>query len=439
MDWKKWVCGIFIVGCLFVWGGFTNSWAGEAELIDILKKKNILTQEEADRILEEAHSTSKKEKTEIKEEITAEVKEDLKKSVDKGDFVPQALKGFKFGTTIYSFWEGKSYFSGANANTNKFVLDRAYLTLTKDVNPWLGMNITADVFNNTAPDSSTSYELRFKYAYADLKLFDTSTKIGIVPTPSDSYDSSIYPYRMQGKHYFDVIGIQSSADVGIVNQGALGGYMDSDYLQYGDKTFGGKWGGYMIGLYNGAGYDNFNENNNNKAVSGLLYVRPLPTVSILKGLQLAYVGTYGLSNNNFAAPAPAGSSVTDYPSWRANIAQVSLVHPYFAIMGQYYWGSGLKTSTEEKNRNGYLVDGYVRIPGIEKLRVFGKYYTYDPDTSLTATSTTAKSEYSVYVAGLSYDLSKEFTPFVSWERENNKQFSSRTDYTRYQVGFQLKF
>jgi len=439
MDWKKWLCGMLIASCLFVWGGLTNSWAGEAELINILKKKNILTQKEADKILEEANSASKKEKTEIKKEIKAEVNEDLKKSADKGEFVPQALKGFKFGTTLFSFWEGKSSFSGNNANTNKFVLDRAYLTLTKDVNDWLSMNITADVFNNAAADTSTSYELRFKYAYADLKLFGTSTRIGMVPTPSDSYDGSIYPYRMQGKHYIDALGIQSSADLGIVNQGAFGGYMDAEYLKYGDKNFGGKWGGYMIGLYNGAGYDNYNENNNNKTVSGLLYVRPFPTVSILKGLQLAYVGTYGLSNNTFTAPAPAGSTTTDYPNWRANIAQASLVHPYFAIMGQYYWGQGLKTSTEEKDRKGYLVDGYVRIPGAEKVRIFGKYYTYDPDTNLTATSTTAKSEYSVYVAGLSYDWSKEFTPFISWERENNKQYSSRTDYVRYQVGFQLKF
>ncbi|MCK7467356.1 MAG: hypothetical protein MZU91_03910 [Desulfosudis oleivorans] len=224
------------------------------------------------------------------------------------------MKGFKFGTTIYSFWEGKSYFSGDNANTNKFVLDRAYVTLTKDVNDWLGMNITADLYNSSAPtvkykvddtektasvtNNNTSYELRFKYVYADLKLFGTSTKIGLVPTPSDAYDGSIYPYRMQGKHLLDVLSVQASADLGIVNQGVFGGYMDSDYLKYGDKSFGGKWGGYMIGLYNGAGYDYTTENNNNKTISGLVYVRPFPTVSILNGLQLAYVGTYGLSNKN---------------------------------------------------------------------------------------------------------------------------------------------
>jgi polyhydroxyalkanoate synthesis regulator phasin len=462
MNWKKWLSGLVVAGCLLVGGSVAPLWASEADMIDLLLKKNVITQEEADRMTEKIKSSSQQEKAEIKKELT----EDIKKDAAKGEFIPSALKGFKFGTTIYSFWEGKSYFSGDNANTNKFVLDRAYVTLTKDVNDWLGMNITADLYNDVAnsatstststittppggtvttttkttmTDNNTSYELRFKYVYADLKLFGTSTKIGVVPTPSDAYDGSIYPYRMQGKHLLDVLGVQASADLGIVNQGVFGGYMDSDYLKYGDKSFGGKWGGYMIGLYNGAGYDYTTENNNNKTVSALVYVRPFPTVSILKGLQLAYVGTYGLSNKNFAAPAPAGSTTTDYPNWRANIVQASLVHPYFAIMGQYYWGSGLKNSTEEKKRKGYLIDGYVRIPGVEKLRVFGKYYTYDPDSDLTATSTTKKNEYSVYVAGLSYDLSKEFTPFISWERENSKEFSSRTDYNRYQIGFQLKF
>ena len=451
MNWKKWLSGLVVAGCLLVGGSIAPLWASEADMIDLLLKKNVITQEEADRMTDKIKSSSQQEKAEIKKELT----EDINNDAAKGDFIPSALKGFKFGTTIYSFWQGQNYFSGANANTNKFVLDRAYLTLTKDVNDWLGMNITADLYNDAAPtvtptvggtagtasvtDNNTSYELRFKYVYADLKLFGTSTKIGLVPTPSDAYDGSIYPYRMQGKHLLDVLGVQASADLGIVNQGVFGGYMDSEYLKYGDKSFGGKWGGYMIGLYNGAGYDYTTENNNNKTVSVLVYVRPFPTVSILQGLQLAYVGTYGLSNKTFTAPAPAGSTTTDYPNWRANIAQVSLVHPYFAIMGQYYWGEGLKNSTEEKNRKGYLIVGYVRIPGVEKLRVFGKYYTYDPDSDLTATSTTKKNEYSVYVAGLSYDLSKEFTPFISWERENNKEFSSRTDYNRYQIGFQLKF
>jgi len=213
--------------------------------------------------------------------------------------------------------------------------------------------------------------------------------------------------------------------------------MDEDYLKYGNKTFGGKWGGYMIGLYNGAGYDR-QEANNNKVVSGLLYLRPLPTTNILKGLQLAYVGTYGLSNQTYN-PVPAGKTTNAYPDWRTNIIQASLVHPYFTVMGQYYWGTSTKTAREDKDRKGYLASAYVRVPYANKLRVFGKYYTIDPDTDLTASANQKKDEYAVYAAGLAYDWSKEFMPFFAWEREDNKKFSNRTDYDKHQIGFQLRF
>lgn len=220
------------------------------------------------------------------------------------------MKGFKFGTTIFSDWSSTSKFSGSNANNNSFNLNRAYLTLTKDINKWLGMNLTADLFTSKdSEDVGNGLELRVKYAYADLKLFGTSTMIGLVPTPSDAYDNSIWPYRAQGKNYLDEFGIQASADFGIVNQSVFGGNMDADYLKHVSNKFAGKWGGYMVGLYNGSGYDN-PETNNNNAVSGLIYVRPLPSVDILKGLQLAYYGNYGESKSNFAV-----DNKTAYPTW----------------------------------------------------------------------------------------------------------------------------
>ncbi len=442
MVWKKWVCGLMIMGCLLITGNSSALWAGDADLIDLLRKKNIITQEEADKMMKKVRFTAEKDKASIKKEV----KDDIKKDAAKGEFVPAALKAVKFGTTIFAGWEGTNTHQARNndtantgANANKFYLDRAYLTLTKDVNEWLGMNITADVFRDTHDVATNGLELRLKYAYADVKYFGTSTKAGMVPTPSDAYDGSIYPYRVQGKHFLDHYGIQSSADLGIVNQGTFGGNMDNDYFKYGSKSFGGKWGGYMVGVYNGTGYDR-DETNTNKIASGLIYVRPLPGVSFFKGLQLAYVGTYGLSNSNFTTTTvPADKKVTDYPDWRSHIAQVSYVHPFFTLMGQYYWGVGQKTSTDEKNRKGYLVAAHVSVPYVEKLRVFGKYHTFDPDTDKTATAASNKNEYALYTVGLSYDWNKEFMPFIAWEREDNKRFSGRTDYDKYQVGFQLKF
>lgn len=443
MNWKKWIGSLMVAGCLLVTGNVSAIWAGDEDLIHLLRQKNVITQDEADKMLNKVRTTAEQEKASIKKEV----KEDIKKDAAKGEFLPRELKGFKFGTTIFAGWYGKNtYPTSANnvvnrgANENKFYLDRAYVSLSKDVNNWLGMNVTADLFRDTHDVTNNGLELRLKYAYADMKFFGTSTKAGMIPTPSDAYDNSIWPYRVQGKNFLDAFSIQSSADLGISNQGVFGGYMDDDYLKYGNKAFGGKWGGYMVGLYNGTGYDR-DETNTNKIVSGLVYVRPLPGVSYLKGLQMAYVGTYGLSNTNFTAAnaTAANKAITDYPDWKSHIAQISYVHPQFALMGQYYWGMGQKTSTEERNRKGYLLSGHVRMPYIEKVRLFGKYYTMDPDADRMARSTSTKDEYAVYVVGLSYDWSREFMPFIAYERENNKQFSSRTDYDMYQVGFQLKF
>ncbi len=413
-------------GLLFGLGGPTPLWAGEMDtmhLLNLLQKKGVITQEEANDLMNEVRSNSKNEK----EETSQAIKEDIKKEADKGGLLPPALKGFKFGTTIFTEWNSKSIKNGAN--TNQFALNRGYATLTKEINSWLGMNITSDLFTSVdADDKGNGLELRLKYTYAYVNLFGTTSQLGLVPTPSDAYDSAIWPYRVQGKNLLDDLGIQASADLGISNQGVFGGYMDDDYLKYASKQFAGRWGGYFVGLFNGPGYTN-TEANGNKVIHGVVYVRPAPMVPVLKGLQLAYTGIYGSSNSNFTA---AGRT-NDVPNFQANIGQVSFQHPYFTVMGQYYWGQATSTSTEENKRNGYLVDAFVRIPGVEKLRVFGKWYNYDPNTDASG------DNYDTYIAGVSYDATKEFMPFAAWEHRTFSTTKAGSDYDKFQVGFQLKF
>ena len=311
---------VFILGSLLIWGCLASSvWAAEADvvkLINLLKSKNIVTQQEADVLLKEVAVNSQQEK--------AEIKEDIMKSASKGDFLPSALKGFKVGTTVFAEWNAKDIDNGASSN--EFAVNRAYLSLTKDINDWLGLNVTTDIFTSKDDDDKgNGWEIRLKNAYVSMKLLGTTTLAGLIPTFSDSYDGAIWPYRVQGKHLMDEAGLQSSADFGISNQGVFGGYMDDEYLKITSKPFAGKWGGYMVGLYNGAGYSD-SEANGNKVLSGLVYVRPLPTVPVLKGFQLAYTGTYGESNKKFKAGA---GDTNEYPDWEMNLLQASLQHKYF--------------------------------------------------------------------------------------------------------------
>jgi hypothetical protein len=412
---------VVAAGCLLIWGGLTPLCAAEgdvARLIELLKSKNVLTQQEADSLMTELNAPKER----------AVMSPEMKASVDKGEFLPPALRGFKFGTTIFGEWNNTT--TDNVGSSNQFRVNRAYLTLTKDINDWLGMNVTTDLFSSVDPaDNRNGLEVRLKFAYANMNLLGQTMQLGMIPTPSDAYDSAIWPYRVQDNHFWDGQGIQSTSDLGVSVQGPIGGLMGADYLKFAAKPFAGKWGGYYVGLYNGPGFNN-SENNNNKVFTGLVYVRPLPMVPVLRGLQLAYVGSYGKSNSNFAA---GSGPVTEYPDFQANIVQASLQHEYFTVMGQYYWGKATAISTEENERKGYLVDAFVRVPMMEKLRVFGKYYYYDPNRDQ------ADRGYKTYVAGLSYDMAAEFMPFVAFERRNYDSAPAGNGFDKYQIGFQVKF
>ena len=435
---REWCRGLVISCGLLLLSFFSvPALAAESDvsrLIKLLQEKNIVTSQEAESLLKEVTVSAKEEKEAIKKEV----KDELAKSAQKGEFLPSALKGFKLGTTVWAGWEAVDR-SNPQASSNRFYLDRAYFTLTKEVNDWLGATVVTDVYNTTS--SGGQWAIRLKNAFVRLNFFDTTTNMGMIPTFSDSYDSAIWPYRVQGKNLLDEMDVQSSADVGISNQGVIGGYMDADYLKFASKPFAGKWGGWMVGAFNGVGYST-EEGNGNKAASALVYFRPAPTVPILKGLQFAYTGTYGLSNSTFGASGSAyGKNTTDYPDWHVNVVQASLQHEYFTILGQYYWGKGRRNSTEELDRSGHLIAGFMRIPSLEKMRVFAKYYYVDPDSSNEhATSSTRPSQYRTYVAGLSYDVTREFMPFVAYERRDyHKEIGSLVDYNKYQIGFQFRF
>jgi hypothetical protein len=91
-----------------------------------------------------------------------------------------------------------------------------------------------------------------------------------------------------------------------------------------------------------------------------------------------------------------------------------------------------KASNEGNNRTAYLLSALARVAGIDKLRVCGKWYRHDPNTHRS------DDERTVYVAGLSYDVSKEFMPFVAWRHQNGGNDSEVVDRHKYRIGFRFK-
>ena len=161
--------------------------------------------------------------------------------------------------------------------------------------------MTTDIFTSKdKDDAGQGLEVRQKYAMAELYLAGTTTELGLTHTPSDQYDSDLWPYRVQGKHFLDRHSIQASADLGLNIRGTLRAppWTVRAMPSTGPKLTTGNGAATKSGIYNGPGYTNL-ENNTQKAVSGMVYFRPAPGVDLLKGLQLAYYGTFGKSNTTF--------------------------------------------------------------------------------------------------------------------------------------------
>ena len=251
--------------------------AGEADvLIDVLEKKGVLTPEEA----KDAAAEVKKAKDEAK---PAEL--------------PKGLQGISIQGTYFLEYYHKDFDDDSIEDFGSFKVERAYLTIKKEFTQWFSSRLTADITYDSkrgdagADASEVGWEFRLKYAYGKFDFKDLggssvnlSSEVGLVHTFSDDYDSSLWPYRCQGKHYLDSHSIMSSADFGLNAKIELGS-MDKDFKKRISKKYAAKWGGVWLGDYNGSGY-NKSEVNDNKVVEAGIYVRPLNMIKFIEGFRI---------------------------------------------------------------------------------------------------------------------------------------------------------
>jgi hypothetical protein len=80
------------------------------------------------------------------------------------------------------------------------------------------------------------------------------------------------------------------------------------------------------------------------------------------------------------------------------------------------------------------VEGFVRVPTAEKLRVFAKCEHFNADT------TQVNDDYMAYPGGLSYDVTKEFMPYVAFTHtwNGNMYVTGAPNSDMYQIGVQFK-
>ena len=226
------IIGVFVIA----FGPCGHSvWAGETDvLIDVLEKKGVLTPEEA-------------------KDATAEMKK--VEAEEKPAELLKGLRGISIGGTYFLEYYHKDFDDDTIEDFGSFKVERAYLTIKKEFVPWFSSRLTADItYDSKRGDAGTDasevgWEFRLKYAYGkfDFKELgggsvNLSSEVGLVHTFSDDYDSALWPYRCQGKHYLDRHSLMSSADFGLNAQLELGS-MDKEFKKKVSKKYAAKWGG----------------------------------------------------------------------------------------------------------------------------------------------------------------------------------------------------
>jgi len=431
----------FIITLLY---SFPNAIGGSQELLlKLLIKKGIITQQEAQEIMNEAKKEEAKKK-----QIVEVKKEDIIKEIKKNKdlFIPEPLKGLKFEVLSYI-----DYSNGNNTSDksyNRFKLTRGYFTVKKAFTPWLHTRMTID----THLDENGDYKERLKYLYLELRpknfgfLTNIKSEIGLGHIPWLDFEEHVNPYRMQGTMAIERAGVFNSADVGASIGGYIGGRLKNAKKLTGNSHYAGKYGSWHIGLYNGAGYHD-SERNNNKVIEGRLTLRPLS--SFIPGLQLSCFGLYGEGNKE--------TKGGDYPDYRANLFMLSYEHPALIFTGQYFRTKGnAKGTWVDNDGNALRTEGIsffadCRLPFIvysaKRLHLFARYDYFDQDEDDRIAEDTA---YRMYILGLAYDIYKGNKFILTFEKTNYEDDAGRkkelpspnnhlNDEYRFQTVLQIKF
>ncbi len=313
--------------------------------------------------------------------------------------------GFKVQGLHYLSYEAKD---AAGITTNKFAVNRSYLTAQKTINDLISSRITLDAHQ----DSTGDVKVRVKYAYAKFNLedwgdvfTDTSFEFGIAHTPWLDFEQHINLYRMQGKMAVERAKLFNSADFGLTFNALLGGEINEDYQKSVSKAYPGKYGSFAMGVYNGGGY-HAEEVNENKVIQGRLTIRPLPYS--LPGMQASYFGLFGDCN----LPAEANGTT---PDWQVQTGMLSYEAAQFVVTGQYFQAmgnqSGSYTGIGYSTRTSGF-SGFCELRPGDHWRVIGRVDQFDPNSNSNFENDTQLT----YIVGAGYDFGKQNTLLLDYER-----------------------
>lgn len=273
-------------------------------------------------------------------------------------------------TTVEGTWFlAYQYGDDGKDTISLFTLKRGYLTVKQKFSKTFEARFTQDITLDEEGSDAGNVEMRLKYCYLKINLPDAGffthpfLEVGLAHRPWIDYEEKINHYRVQGSMFLDRNKVLSSADFGVMAATFLGGKLDDEVAKNFRSSYPGKYGSIAVGVYNGGGYYAI-EQNRNKIVEGRLSLRPFP--SIMPGMQLSFIQTYGAGND------PAS------PLYMASVGALTYECGYFTTVAQYYQGTGnfmgtfadsLGTPTDNK---GFSVFFEGKIPK-SRFAVIGRY------------------------------------------------------------------
>ncbi|WP_428331204.1 porin [Mucilaginibacter sp.] len=313
------------------------------DLLNILIKKNVLSQQEADSI-----------------RADQAIKEQAKKDKANQHNITIGTRALQISGLVQTEYQGFQQ-SGFN---NSFSLHRARLDVKGDINDNWNYEVYTEFAGTTKLlDAYTTYKIAdyLKFTAGQFKV-PFSLESLISDSQLDFIDRSQVVNALAGRSA-DVIGNQNGRDIGIQIGGSFA-KLNEHYLF--DYTFG---------VFNGAGYDVTADNNSRKDIVGRLTVHPIKNLDI-SGNFYNGVGFYG---------TPAKNQKRNRGGFDARYVIGGL-----AIQAEYDKG----TDGAIKRDGWFGQATYFVIP--KRLQLAAKYDTYDPNKIVK----TDRTNY--YTGGVNY-------------------------------------
>jgi hypothetical protein len=313
--------------------------------------------------------------------------------------------GLSFGSQIFGDYTSQSDNKAVPTNfdaSNGFHIGRAYFYATDKIDDNISARVTIDALNN----NNAAPTIFIKHAYVDYKLNDAATvEAGLGGTPWVSFVEKLWGYRyiadsnnfVAGKVLSDRTGALSSSDTGVSVSGAVSGF------------------NYMIGAYNGEGY--------NRAANG-------GGLKIGGRLGYDFDGGLGIAAY-YDTETKRGGVVGSDPTRTA--AVVYFKQPAYTIAAEYLMASDYAGTvapiapgvSKFADGNAYSVFGNVLVT--DAIRLFARYDAVTPVTRVGVLN--ANITDTVLTAGATYILGKGQEIGINYSTANDGKAVSTTTNT----------